>query len=146
MVKQMNVTRAAIGLALIIGLGCLPGASQNPSSQEELAKKVPVIDGGAGPCSLELHVTTVEGKPSYAVTIKVHISYGFAGTRRLDLQAATNIDGKVKFAGIPAKVKRPPLQFQAAKDNLTGTVEYDPASECQAQHDLVLSPEAPEKK
>ena len=63
----------------------------------QTAQTVPVIDGGAGPCSLELTVTTVDGAAVYDATIKVHIAYGFAGIRRLDLQAGTNADGKVKL-------------------------------------------------
>jgi len=79
-------------------------------------EKVPVIRGGAGPCSLELTVMGADGKPAYAATVKVHIAYGFGGMRRLDLEAGTNSDGKVKFAGLPARVQRPPLEFHASKD------------------------------
>ena len=96
------------------------------------------MDGGAGPCSLELTVTGADGKPVYAATVKVHIAYGFAGARKLDLEAGTNSDGKVKFIGLPPKVRRPPLEFQASKDQLAGTATYDPAAECTAKHDLTL--------
>jgi hypothetical protein len=60
----------------------------------------------------------MDGKPVYAATIKVHIKYGFGGMRRLDLEAGTNSDGKVKFAGLPDRVQRPPLEFHASKDQL----------------------------
>jgi hypothetical protein len=50
-------------------------------------EKVPVIQGGAGPCSLDLTVMGADGKPVYAATVKVHIAYGFGGMRRLDLEA-----------------------------------------------------------
>jgi hypothetical protein len=132
----MKTFEKAILIFLLAG-GAL--AQQVQNTPDELAHSVPVIDGGAGPCSLELHVTA-DGKPVYAATIKVRIAYGFVGTRKLDLQAATNIDGKVKFTGIPEKVKRPPLLFNASLDKLAGTVEYDPATECQGQHDLALAP------
>jgi hypothetical protein len=102
------------------------------------AQKVPVMDGGAGPCSLELTVSTPDAKPVYAATIKVHIAYGFAGVRRLDLEAGTNSDGKVKFTGLPARVRRPPLEFRASKDDLIGVATYDPESECKAKHDITL--------
>ncbi len=100
--------------------------------------QMPVMDGGAGPCSLELTATTPDHKPVYDATIKVHIAYGFGGFRRLDLQAGTNVDGKVKFIGIPSRVRRPPLEFLASKDELVGAITYDPGEECQAKHDLVL--------
>ena len=83
------------------------GAGQQTETSQvgriaQTAQTVPVMDGGAGPCWLELQrVTTVDGAPVYDATIKVHIAYGFAGIRRLDLQAGTDADGKVKFIGLP---------------------------------------------
>src|SRR5205823_9749981 len=98
----------------------------------------PVIDGGAGPCSLALTVLGADGKSVYNATVKVHIAYGFGGVRKLDLQAGTNADGKVKFTGLPARVHRPPLEFDAAKDQFGGSLTYDPYAECQATHDIKL--------
>ncbi len=101
-------------------------------------EKIPVIQGNAGPCSIELTVMGADGKPLYAATVKVHIAYGFGGMRRLDLEAGTNSDGKVKFAGLPGRVQRPPLEFHASKDEFTGIAAFDPSTECQAKHDIVL--------
>jgi hypothetical protein len=101
-------------------------------------EQVPVIQGGAGPCSLELTVRGADGKPVYAATVKVHIKYGFGGMRRLDLEAGTNSEGKVKFAGLPDRVQRPPLEFHASKDDFMGTGLFDPSAECQARHDITL--------
>jgi hypothetical protein len=81
---------------------------------------------------------TADDKPVYAATVKVHIAYGFGGLRKLDLEASTNVNGKVKFTGIPAKVRRSTLEFDATKDQLTGTLTYDPASECRATHTIAL--------
>jgi hypothetical protein len=114
----------------------LPSATTSPASQA--IENVPVMDGEAGPCSVELTVTGADGKPVYAAKVKVHIAYGFGGIRRLDLEAGTNSDGKVKFAGLPARVHRPPLQIHAAKGELTGDVDYDPSAECQAKHNVSL--------
>jgi hypothetical protein len=101
-------------------------------------EQVPIIQGGAGPCSLELTVRGADGKPVYAATVKVHIKYGFGGMRRLDLEAGTNSDGKVKFAGLPDRVQRLPLEFHASKDDFMGTGLFDPSTECQARHDITL--------
>ncbi len=98
---------------------------------------IPVMDGGAGPCSLELTVTA-DSKPAPAVNVKVHIVYGFAGVRKLDLDAYTNNDGKLKFTGLPSRVRRPPLEFRATKDKLVGTAVYDPESECDGKHGIAL--------
>jgi hypothetical protein len=101
-------------------------------------EKVPVIRGGAGPCSLELTVMGADGKLAYAATVKVHIAYGFGGMRRLDLEAGTNSDGKVKFTDLPQRVARPPLEFHASKDEFEGVAAFDPATECQARRDITL--------
>jgi hypothetical protein len=114
-----------------------------PNSQAQSAQKVPVMDGGAGPCSVQFTVTDAKGNPVYAALIDVHIVYGFAGVRRLDLEAGTNSDGKVKFIGLPSKVRRPPLEFRASKDQWTGTATYDPAVECHGQHDIILDKPKP---
>jgi len=103
------------------------------------------MQGDAGPCSLELTVRGADGKAVYAATVKVHIKYGFGGIRRLDLEAGTNSEGKVRFDGIPAKVQRPPLEFHGSKDELTGIASFDPSAECHAQRDLTLQkPQAPD--
>jgi len=102
-----------------------------------------VIDGGAGPCSVVFTVTDATGKPMYAATVKVHIAYGFAGIRKLDLEAGTNSAGKLKFKGLPIKVHNPPLEFNASKDQLVGIATYNPAEECQAKHDIMLDKPKP---
>jgi len=97
------------------------------------------MDGGAGPCSVDLTLTDTDAKPVYAATIKVHIAYGFAGIRRLDLEAGTNSDGKVKFIGLPRRVHQSPLEFRASKDDLQGISTVDPSSECQASRTISLA-------
>ena len=88
-----------------------------------------------------------DGKPVYAAKIKVHIVYGFGGILRLDLEAGTNSDGKVKFAGLPARVQRPPLEFHGSKDEFTGIAAFDPSTECQAKHDITLEkPKAQDRR
>lgn len=101
-------------------------------------ENVPVIQGGAGPCSIELIVRGADGKPVYAATVKVHIKYGFGGMRRLDLEAGTNSDGKVRFAGLPDRVQRPPLEFRGSKDELVGIASFDPSTECQAKREIAM--------
>jgi hypothetical protein len=133
---------------LLGGMASVMCAAQEPSKQTAAemataeAHKVPVINGGAGPCSLEVSVTR-EGKPVYAAAVKVHIAYGFGGFHKLDLEASTNVDGKAKFSGLPSRVRRPPLEFRAAKDQLVGTATYDPESECEAKHDIALEKPSP---
>jgi hypothetical protein len=123
-----------------------PGQQTVNGQANAQAQPPPSIDAGLGPCALELTVTTKDGKAAGASNVKVHIAYGFGGFHKLDLEAGTNSDGKVKFTGLPSRVRRPPLEFRASKDQLTGIAMYDPASECQAKHDIVLAPEKAEGK
>ena len=123
-------------------------ASPFSSAQAQSPKEdVPVIKGDAGPCSLALTVLGVDGKPAYAAKVKVHIAYGFGRFHRLDLEAGTNSDGKVTFAGLPRRVSRPPLEFHASKEEWAGIVTYDPSVECQAKRDITLEkPKAPDAR
>ena len=121
-------------LCSILAAVPLLSRAQTPAPNE----KIPVIQGDAGPCSLELTVRGPDGKPVYAATVKVHIKYGFGGMRRLDLEAGTNSDGKVKFGGLPARVQRPPLEFHASKDEYEGVAAFDPSKECEARHGITL--------
>ncbi len=116
--------------------GCC-GASQQPS-QPQKPDDIPVTDGTSGPCSIEFTVTDSDGKPVYAARIDVHLAYGAFGAHKLDMGVYTNTQGKAKFTGIPAKVKKPPVEFNAKKDDLVGVATMDPATECQAKHDIVM--------
>jgi len=115
-------------------------AQSNPQATPAQAatQAVPVIDGAAGPCSVDFTITTADGKPAEAATVKVHIAYGFGGFHKLDLQAGTNADGKVKFTGLPSRVRRSQLEFEASKVQLVGTATYDPATECQGKREIKL--------
>ena len=132
-------------LLLAFAVSAQTQSSQNPPAEKPSANaQVPVIDGAVGPCSLELTILGADSKPVYNATVKVHIGYGVGGFHHLDLQAGTNSDGKVKFTGIPAKVHHPPLEFDAAKDELEGSVNYDPINECHGKHDVKLEKPKPQ--
>jgi hypothetical protein len=140
----MNRTLFVLSCAVLMACAlCAAGSAQSnleatPVQAPAAAQAVPVIDGGVGPCSVEFTVTTVDGKPAGAATVKVHIAYGFGGFHQLDLQAGTNSDGKVKFTGLPSRVRHSLLEFEASKDQLVGTATYDPATECQGKREIKL--------
>ena len=102
------------------------------------AHDVPVMDGQAGPCSVTYTVTDMNGAPVYAAKIRVHIEYGFAGARRLDLEAATNVDGKAQFKGLPKKVKGQVLYFHASQGQREGSATYDPYESCGGKNDSIV--------
>jgi hypothetical protein len=83
-------------------------------------------------------VTDSDGKAVYAARSDVHMAYGAFGAHKLDMGVYTNAAGKARFTGIPAKVKKPPIEFRAKKDDLIGLATMDPATECQAKHDIVM--------
>ena len=116
-------------------------AAQGQTNAPANEQAVPVLDGGAGPCSVAFTVTA-DGKPALAAKVKVHIAYRFGGFHKLDLEASTNSDGKVKFTGLPARVRRSELEFEAAKDDLAGTVTVNPERECQAAREIKLERQA----
>jgi hypothetical protein len=116
----------------------LAAQSQQPA-QPQQPDDIPVTDGTSGPCSIEFSVTDSDGKPVYAARIDVHLAYGAFGAHKLDMGVYTNAQGKAKFTGIPAKVKKPPVEFNAKKDDLVGLATMDPATECQAKHDIVMA-------
>lgn len=111
--------------------------SQQPA-QLENSSDIPVTDGTSGPCSIEFSVTDSDGKPVYAARIDVHLAYGAFGAHKLDMGVYTNAQGKARFTGIPIKVRKPPVEFNAKKDDLVGVATMDPATECQAKHDIVM--------
>ena len=120
------------GVAIFLSI-VSPQAQQTPDPHQ-----VPVMDGEAGPCSVAFTVTDVKGAPVYDARIKVHIAYGFAGVRKLDLEAATNVDGKTQFKGLPEKVKGGTLIFRASQGKRDGSAIYDPAKNCSGQQSSIV--------
>ncbi|HEY4678458.1 MAG TPA: hypothetical protein VIJ01_14935 [Candidatus Angelobacter sp.] len=134
-----RVFHAVLACALLIPSVTLAVAAQTQQpAQPQQSDDIPVTDGTSGPCSIELTVTDSDGKPAYAAKIDVHMAYGAFGAHKLDMGVYTNAQGKAKFTGIPIKVRKPPVEFNAKKDDLVGLATMDPATECQAKHDIVM--------
>ncbi|HEV7550313.1 MAG TPA: hypothetical protein VGP65_01450 [Candidatus Angelobacter sp.] len=131
---------AVFAFALLIPCVALAIVAQaHQPSQAQKPDDIPVTDGTSGPCSIEFSVTDSDGKPVYAARIDVHMAYGAFGAHKLDMGVYTNAQGKARFTGIPVKVRKPPLEFSAKKDDLVGAATMDPATECQAKHDIVMA-------
>jgi hypothetical protein len=99
--------------------------------------QVPVMNGGIGDCSADFTVTDNAGAPVYAAKIRVHIAYGFMYARKMDLEQGTNIDGKARFTGLPARTKKG-LFFEATEGDRTGSAFVDPDKTCKADLKIVL--------
>lgn len=119
---------------LIVSSLALAQSTPAPSTDP---KAVPVMDGGIGTCSADFTVTDGAGAPVYDAKIKVHIAYGFMYLRKLDLEQATNIDGKARFTGLPSRTKSG-LFFQASQADRTGNAFDDPNKTCTAQFTIAL--------
>jgi len=114
-------------------------AQDNKTAAAETAAShtVPVIDGAIGTCSANFTVTDDNAAPVYDAKIRVHIAYGFMYMRKMDLEIGTNIDGKARFTGLPARTKDG-LAFQASKADRAGTAFVDPSTNCKADLTVVL--------
>jgi hypothetical protein len=129
---------ASACILVIVGTLVFAAQTQQPVPPQK-PEDIPVTDGTSGPCSIEFSVTDSDGKPVYAARIDVHLAYGAFGAHKLDMGVYTNAQGKARFTGIPAKVRKPPVEFNAKKDDLVGLATMDPVTECQAKHDIVLA-------
>jgi len=131
--RFLRYTLSGVGLLALAGCLMPIHAQQTPDPHQ-----VPVMDGEAGPCSVAFTVTDDKGAPVYDARIRVHMAYGFMGVRRLDLEAATNVDGKTQFKGLPDKVKGGTLTFHASQGKREGLAIYDPAKNCSGENDSIV--------
>jgi hypothetical protein len=145
-----RLQQRALGWILFAILLCLPALSQNNNTQssqtsaaqknaaeQDVAHTVPVLDGGIGSCTADITVTDANNAPVYAATVKVHIAYGFANARKLDLQLGTNVDGKARFTGLPDKIKHG-FYFRASEGDRSGEAFDDPTNTCKAQLPITI--------
>jgi hypothetical protein len=132
--RHRGSIRRGIGIVLLILVSSALWAGGSDAAKPE---PVPVVDGEAGPCSVEMTVTDAAGKPVYGATIRVHVSHGFLGIRKIDLEVGTNAEGKAKFVGLPDD-RHEALKFRASKGKQKGTALHNPSETCEAKHFIVL--------
>ncbi len=123
-------------IVIAIVLVALAAFAQAPASQTPPAA-ANEISADLGSCSADFKVTDLPGKPIYNAKITVQIKYGFMGKRKLDLEARTDANGKVKFVKMPAEARRP-ITFKIASGENTAEVSYDPATTCDATYVVPL--------
>jgi hypothetical protein len=111
--------------------------SKTAAAETAASHTIPVIDGAIGTCTANFTVTDDNAAPVYDAKIRVHIAYGFMYMRKMDLEIGTNIDGKARFTGLPARTKDG-LAFQASKTDRAGTAFVDPSTSCKADLTVVL--------
>lgn len=126
-----------LALAVCAGTFLTAVQTQQPA-QPQQPDDIPVTDAQAGPCAVDLTVTGADAQPVFAARINYQTGYGFMGAHKLDMTVYTNAQGKARFTGIPARVRKPPIEFRASKGDFVGLATMDPASECQAKHDILM--------
>jgi hypothetical protein len=100
--------------------------------------EVPVVNGNLGPCMADFTVMDATNKPLYDAKVHVIIRYGFMSKRKTDLEVGTNSEGKARLAGLPKKVKNPPLEFHVAHSGQSKIVTADPAADCHPSFTVAL--------
>ena len=95
------------------------------------------ISADLGPCSAVITVTGADSKPIYAAKITARVQYGVMTIKRLDLEAYTGADGKLKITRLPESLKKPMI-IHVSKDEKGDQVEFKPAQSCHATFDIQL--------
>jgi hypothetical protein len=99
---------------------------------------VPSISAGAGGCRASFTVHDASKKPIYDAKIDVTVHYGFMNLRKIDLEVATNVDGKARVTGLPNFPKKP-LEFVIRSGTVSKSVTDDPSNDCNAEFDVTLA-------
>lgn len=95
------------------------------------------ISADLGPCSALVTVTGGDSKPIYGAKITARVQYGMMGFKKLDLEAFTGEDGKVKITRLPESLKKPML-IHVEKGDKSDQVEFKPGVRCHATFDVQL--------
>jgi len=123
-------------LPLLLALAFLvPAFADSQSSTEPPPPNE--ISADLGPCSAALSVTGLDSKPVYGAKIATRVQYGLMGIKRLDLEAFTAPDGRVKITGLPLTLKKP-MYIHIVKGDKEQIVEFHPDRACEAHFDVLL--------
>ena len=95
------------------------------------------ISADLGPCFALITVTGADSQPLYGAKMTTRVQYGFMGVKKLDLEAFTGADGKVKITRLPETLKKPMI-IHITKDDKSDQVEFKPAERCHATFDVHL--------
>lgn len=132
----MRIIKITLRSALVGSLACITlfiPASVRATDRPDVA----TVDAGLGACRADFTVKDGSGKPIYGAKINVSIKYGFLNKREIDLEDATNSDGKAAFTGLPNFPKKP-LDFIVTNGTASKTITDDPSAICRAVLDVTL--------
>ena len=115
----------------------LAGLAASAQTTQPDPHSIPSIDAAIGSCTADFTITDTDNKPPYNAKINVRIAYGTWSVRKLDLEVATNVDGKARFTGLPNKLKHN-LFFEASEGDRSAEAVNDVNKTCTAQFTLQL--------
>lgn len=95
------------------------------------------ISADLGPCSALITVTGADAQPIYGAKIATRVQYGFMGVKKLDLEAFSGADGKVKITHLPESLKKP-MVIHVSQGEKSDEVEFKPDLRCHATFDVQL--------
>jgi hypothetical protein len=125
--------RRLVPFAFLLALSIAPIHPATAQNQAPSAE----ISADLGPCFAVVSVTDADSKPILNAKITARVQYGLMGVKKLDLEAFTGQDGKVKIAKLPDSLKKP-MVIHIAKDEKGDQVEFKPAVNCHATFDVQL--------
>lgn len=96
---------------------------------------VPEISADRGSCTVEFKVTNFTGQPIYGAKIHTQVKWGLF--HKLDMDVATNADGRARFIKMPNTVKNP-LVFELRSAADEALMTWDPGTNCQAEYTVPL--------
>jgi hypothetical protein len=134
---MMRSNRARRLASLLFAAIMILTATSFARPQAPNSADVPVVKGGAGPCSADFAVSDPSGKGVYDAKIAIQIKYGFMGLHKLDLMVGTNFEGKARVEGLPEQIKGS-AEFKISHAEQNKTVAYDPTSDCHPRHEITL--------
>jgi hypothetical protein len=122
--------------ALLLSLVVFCPRSGNAQSAPAAAESAE-ISADLGSCSALIAVTGVDAKPVYGAKVTTRVHYGLMGVKKLDLEAYTGVDGKVKITNLPSTLKKP-MYIYINKEDKQEIVEFKPDVRCRATFDVQL--------
>ena len=127
-IHGMSNRRVSISLSVCLMLAC----SHSNAAQSTPAATTPSeISADLGPCSALIIVTNSDSKPIYGAKVTTRIQYGLLGVKKLDLEAYSGADGRIKITNLPETLKKP-MYIHIAKDDMQEIEEFKPEVQCHA--------------
>jgi hypothetical protein len=132
--KDMSNRRLSIPLLICFMLSCsrlnIAQSTPSPPAPSE-------ISADLGPCSALIIVTDSDSKPIYGAKVTTRIQYGLLGVKKLDLEAYSSADGRIKITNLPETLKKP-MYIHIAKDDKQETEVFKPELQCRATFKVQL--------